>query len=153
MGNTLRILFQYAQKNMATLTSVCFCRSKYKYKIMAFILSLELFNKGQVQVEKLKYWILFPLKSGKLTHALRDQVTQCSGSLTFSTVSMTSTNDDCTTRGKKLWTYTIPRVHNIAHMNCRTCTYFFPKLTISNTSNTDFTDIPGCEKIMPQYNI
>ena len=40
------------------------------YKIMAFNLSSELFNKGQVQLETLKYWILFPLKNVKLASVL-----------------------------------------------------------------------------------
>ena len=69
---------------------------------MTFILSSELFNKGQAQAETVKYWILFPFKSRKLAPILCDQVTQCSGSVTFSLVSATSTNDFSTIQGKKL---------------------------------------------------
>ena len=48
--NFLRLLFQYTRKNAATITSVYVCQSKYKYKIMTFILSSELFRKGQVHL-------------------------------------------------------------------------------------------------------
>ena len=45
----------------------------------------------------------FSLKNGKLTLALYGQVTQCSGSLTFSLVSTTSTNDVPLYKAKELW--------------------------------------------------
>ena len=43
-----------------------------------------------------------PFKNGKLMPVLCDQITQCSGSLTFSPVSATSTNDVPTIRGKRI---------------------------------------------------
>ena len=45
----------------------------------------------------------FSLQNGKLTPVLCDQVTQCSGSLTFSLVSATSTNDIPPHEAKELW--------------------------------------------------
>ena len=54
------------------------------------------------KAETLEYWILFPLKNGKLTPVLCDQVTQCLGSLTLSLVSPTSTNDIPTYEVKEL---------------------------------------------------
>ena len=47
----------------------------------------------------------FPHRNGKLTPVLCNQVTQCSGSLTFRFVSTTSTNDDLTIwrQKKELW--------------------------------------------------
>ena len=60
-----------------------------------------IFNYVQKQAETLKYWILFPLKNGKLTSVLCDQVTQCFNSLTISFISVTSTN--YVIGGKELW--------------------------------------------------
>ena len=57
-------------------------------------------------------------------NALRDQVTQCSGSQTFSPVSATITNDVPPYKSKELW---IACAHNIACVYCHTCTYSFPK--------------------------
>ena len=71
----------------------------------------------------------FSPTNGKLTPALCDQVTNyCLGSLTFSLFSATITNDIPTIRGKNRL-HTITHVHNIAHVNCCTCTYLFPKQT------------------------
>ena len=52
-------------------------------------------------------WILFPLKNGKLTPpVLCYQVTQCSGSLAFSFVSTTTTNDMSTIQDKRFIDHT-----------------------------------------------
>ena len=43
--------------------------------------------------QTLNYWTLLPLKNEKLMPVLCDQVTQCSGSLTISLISVTTMNN------------------------------------------------------------
>ena len=69
----------------------------------------------------------FPLKNGKLTPFLCDQVTQCLDSLSFSLFSPTSTKTSTPYEEKKNGSHTIARVHNIARVNFCTCTYVFLK--------------------------
>ena len=58
------------------------------------------------------------------------QVTHCSGSLTFSLFSATSMNGIPTMQGKRIMDSTQLHTSISAHVNCRTCTYSFPKQTV-----------------------
>ena len=45
---------------------------------------------------------------------------------------MISANDVPTIEGKRIMDHTIARVHNIVHVNCCTCTYFFLKQNVES---------------------
>ena len=74
-------------------------------KISDFPDVIHITSKNELKItlsEKLKYWILFPLKNNKLRSVLCDQVNQSSSSLTFSLVSAASMNDFLITQGKRI---------------------------------------------------
>ena len=50
----------------------------------------------------IKYWTAFAFKNGKLILVICDQVTYSSGSLTFSSITVTSTNEIPTIQGKRI---------------------------------------------------
>ena len=50
----------------------------------------------------IKYWTAFAFKNGELILVICDQVTYSSSSLTFSSVTVTSTNEIPTIQGKRI---------------------------------------------------